>query len=47
MQKLIIAGLFIIAMAYLFKIMLGYFKAKQGCASNCPKCKVDFEKINQ
>jgi len=47
MQNIIIVLLFIGALGYVANILYKSFTTSKGCASNCGKCKVDFEKPNK
>ena len=44
-QHIIIAFLFLVAVAYLGYIIYKSFKARSGCSSGCGSCGVDFSKI--
>ena len=44
-QLIIILLLFLCALYYIGKLIYNSLKAKNGCASGCGKCGVDFSKI--
>ena len=46
-QDVIIAVLFIAAMAYLGYMVHQAFRARSGCSSGCGSCGIDFEKIRK
>ncbi len=43
MQIILIILLFIAALGYLARLLYKSFTTTNGCASNCGKCKVDFD----
>jgi FeoB-associated Cys-rich membrane protein len=47
-QQIIIIGLFVVAAAYLGRLLYRSFQSKNVCESGCGKCgAVDFEKIEK
>lgn len=46
-QQLIIAVLFLAALAYLGYIVYKSFHAKSGCSSGCGSCGIDFDKLRK
>jgi hypothetical protein len=46
-QQLIIAILFVAALAYLGYIVYKSFQARSGCSSGCGSCGIDFNKIEK
>jgi len=46
-QQVIIAILFLAALAYLGYIIYKSFQASSGCASGCGSCGIDFNKIQE
>jgi hypothetical protein len=43
MQIVIVWVLFIAALGYMVRVLYKLFTTTKGCASNCGKCKVDFD----
>lgn len=46
-QELIIAVLFLAAVAYLGYLVYKNFQARSGCSSGCGSCGIDFSKIEK
>jgi hypothetical protein len=46
-QEIIIAAVFLAALAYLCRLVLKTFQVKSGCDSACGNCGVDFKKIEK
>jgi hypothetical protein len=46
-QHLIIAILFLAALAYLVSMVYKSFRARSGCSSGCGSCGIDFSKIQK
>ncbi|MDF3079069.1 MAG: hypothetical protein K0S09_2958 [Sphingobacteriaceae bacterium] len=45
-QTILVALLFVAALAYVGRSLYKTLKSKKGCASNCGKCGVDFSNID-
>jgi hypothetical protein len=44
-QEILLAAIFVIALAYLGRMMYRNLKSDKDCASGCGKCGADFSKI--